>query len=167
MRKFEVETLPLGINNTGYPGAFTSNVEAVIKSVIYGRILHLYSGRSLIGDVRVDLKCPEATHNITIEEFITNDNSNYDWLILDPPYEIAHKDKLREYCDNKSLSGNIQLRHALKKYCIHHVQNVLWLDQCAPNFGGFARRKLWILIPGGWMNVRVLSWLQKEMELLL
>jgi len=48
-----------------------------------------------------------------------------------------------------------------------HTENVLWLDQCAPNFGGFGRKKLWVFIPGGWMNVRVLSWLKREMKPLL
>jgi len=105
---------------------------------------------------------------MSIEEFISQDDSHWDFVLLDPPYEIKHKDKLREYTDNKSLSGNIQLRHALKKYCMRHTQNVLWLDQCSPNFGGFFRKKLWVFLPeSGWMNVRVLSWLQKEMDLLI
>jgi len=167
MRKFEIEVLPMGVNNTGYAGAFTSNVEGVIKSVIYGKVLHLYSGRSFIGDVRVDMDCKEATHNTSVEDYISNDSTSWDWMILDPPYEIKHKDKLKQYCDNKSLSGNIQLRHALKKYAMQNVENVLWLDQCAPNLGGFGRKKLWIFIPGGWMNVRVLSWLKREMDLLI
>lgn len=167
MRKFEFEVLPMGINNTGYPGAFPSNVEAVIRSVVSGKVLHLYSGRSLIGEVRVDYSRQEATHNISVEEFIGKDNSSWDFVILDPPYEIKHKDKLRAYVDNKSLSGNIQLRHAIKKYCMLHTENVLWLDQCAPSFGGFGRKKLWVFIPGGWMNVRVLSWLKREMKPLL
>lgn len=167
MSKFEFEVLPLGFNNTGYPGAFTANVEATIKQVLYGRVLHLYSGRSLIGDVRVDYCRQEATHQMSVEEFISQDNTSWDFVLLDPPYEIKHKDKLKEYVDNKALSGNIQLRHALKKFCLLHTENVLWLDQCAPNFGGFARKKLWVFIPGGWMNVRVLSWLTRTMKPLL
>lgn len=165
--KYELESLPLGINNTGYAGAFTKNVESVIKSVIHGKVLHLYSGRSYIGDVRVDYERPEATHKMSVEEFIADNDDKWDFVLLDPPYKIKHKDKLKQYVDNKSLSGNIQLRHALKKYCMIHTDNVLWLDQCAPNFGGFHRAKLWIFLPGGWMNPRILSWLKKDMELLL
>lgn len=167
MRKFEFDVMPLGVNITGYPGAFTANVEAIINHVIYGKVLHLYSGRSYIGQTRVDYKRPEATHNVSVEEFILNNNEKWDWVLLDPPYEIKHKDKLKEYIDNKALSGNIALRHAIKKYCMNHTNNILWLDQCAPNFGGFSRKKLWFFIPGGWMNIRVLSWLEREMDLLL
>jgi len=29
------------------------------------------------------------------------------------------------------------------------------------------RKKLWLLLPGGYHNVRVLSWLKREMKLLL
>ena len=45
--------------------------------------------------------------------------------------------------------------------------HVLWLDFCAPTISGFYRRKLWLVLPGGFHTVRVLSWLQQEMKPLL
>ena len=44
------------------------------------------------------------------------------------------------------------------------LDNVLWLDYCAPSIKGFYRKKLWLLLPGGFHTVRVLSWLQKESQ---
>ena len=62
MRKFEFDVLGMGMNTSGYPGAFTMPVQSIIKSIIYGKVLHLYSGSSLIGDERVDLLCLGYTH---------------------------------------------------------------------------------------------------------
>lgn len=168
MRKFEFEVLPMGINRKDYPGAFTDNVAWVIKSVLYGKVLHLYSGSSLLGNERVDIKHPNATLNMRVEDFLQNDDREWDWVLLDPPYAIQRADlKLKDYGEKDSLSGNVKLRRMLKWYCAKHTENVLWLDFCAPNYPGFYRKKLWLFIPGGYHTVRVLSWLKREMKPLL
>ena len=168
MRRFDFEVLPMGINNRNYPGAFTGNVEMVIKSILYGKTLHLYSGTSLIGDERVDIEHPNATLNIRVEDFLQNDNRQWDWVLLDPPYAIQRANlKLKDYGEKDSLSGNVKWRRILKWYCAKHTENVLWLDFCAPNYPGFYRKKLWLFMPGGYHTVRVLSWLKREMKPLL
>ena len=168
MKKLEVEVLPMGINNKGYPGAFTLQVESVIKSVLYGKVLHLYSGTSLIGNIRVDIEHPNATINCRVEDFLQTDNSQWDFVLLDPPYAITRANlKLKEYGEHANLSGNVKWRRIMKWYCAKHSGNVLWLDYCAPNLPGFKRQKLWLFLPGGYHTVRVLSWLKREMKPLL
>lgn len=167
MRKFEYEALHAGPPVDDYPGAFAKPVREVIKSLISGDVLHLYSGASFIGNERIDTEHPNATINCPVEDFIVSDRRDWDWVILDPPYEIKHKDKLRAYADNKSVSGNILIRQALIKYFRLHTNNVLWLDQCPPIFTGFKRVKLWFFMNGAWDTIRVLSWLKREMNLLL
>ena len=88
MRKFEFEVLGMGMNTSDYPGAFTEPVKQIIKSVIYGNVLHLYSGSSFIGDERIDLEHPHATKNMRVEDFIEGDTRTWDWCLLDPPYAI-------------------------------------------------------------------------------
>lgn len=78
MRKFEFAVLGMGMNTSGYPGAFTKPVQDIIKSVVSGKVLHLYSGSSFIGDERVDLAHPNATLNCRVEEFIENDKREWD-----------------------------------------------------------------------------------------
>ena len=167
MRKFKFEVLPMGVNDGKYAGSFTPTVKSIIKSVLYGKILHLYSGSSLIGDERVDLANPSATKNMRVEDFIQRDDRIWDWCLLDPPYAITQKNKLRDYEEVGSLSGNVNWRRQIKEYLRRHTNNVLWLDFCAPTITGFRRKKLWLLLPGGFHTVRVLSWLEKEMDLLL
>ena len=157
----------LGMNSSSYPGAFTKPAVDIIKSVIQGKTLHLYSGSSLIGDERVDLGHPNATLNCRVEEFIESDKRNWDWILLDPPYAITRRKKLDKYAETASLSADVKWRNSIKDYFRRHTHNILWLDYCAPMIKGFSRRKLWLLLPGGYHNVRVLSWLEKEMDLLL
>lgn len=167
MRKFELEVLGLGMNSSGYAGAFTKPVQDIIKSVIYGKVLHLYSGSSLIGDERVDLEHPNATRNMRVEVFIEQDKRDWDWVLLDPPYAITRRKKLEQYAETASLSADVQWRNSIKQWFRSHTDNILWLDYCAPMITGFCRQKLWLLLPGGYHNVRVLSWLKREMKLLI
>ena len=167
MRRFEFEVLGLGMNSTDYPGAFTKPVQDIIKTTVAGSVLHLYSGSSLIGDERIDLEHPNATTHCRVEDFIQADERLWDWILLDPPYAITQQKKLAAYAETASLSANVIWRTQIKDYFRRHTQNILWLDFCAPMIEGFCRRKLWLLLPGGYHSVRVLSWLEKEMELLL
>lgn len=168
MRKFNFEVLGLGMNNNDYPGAFTKPVQDIINSLISSPCLHLYSGSSLIGDCRIDIEHQNATDNLDVDQFVKTDNQDWVWVILDPPYQITRTDaKLNGYGIKGAVSSCVQRRRPLKQYLQQHAFNILWLDQCAPMIEGFKREKLWLLLPGGYHNVRVLSWLKREMKPLL
>jgi len=167
MRKFKFDVLGMGMNNSDYPGAFTEPVKQIIKSVISGKVLHLYSGSSFIGDERVDIDHPNATLNIRVEDFLEQDTRDWDWILLDPPYAITRRKKLDKYAETASLSADVVWRNRIKDFFRKHTDNILWLDYCAPVITGFGRKKLWLLLPGGYRNVRVLSWLKREMKPLL
>ncbi len=167
-KKSEVEVDFMGFNRTGYPGGFGDRVIKVIKQIIHGKILHLYSGTSEIGEVRVDLKRPEATHNQNVFDFIKSNNAEkqWDWVILDPPYKIEKANiRLKEYGDYTPLSSSILKRREVEKFLLKNAKNVLWLDYCAALPKGFKRKKLWLFLPGSYRHVRVLSWLQRENSL--
>lgn len=168
MRRFEMDSIGMGTNNTGYPGAFPPAIQDLITRTVSGRVLHLFSGSSLIGNERVDIEHPSATIHSDIRRFIEEDKRAWDWVVLDPPYAIIRADiKLAAYGENKAMSSDVIFRRKLLYYLAKHTENVLWLDFCAPMIKGFKRQKLWLVLPGGFHTVRVLSWLKKEMELLL
>ena len=168
MRKFEIEVMGMGFNNSDYAGAFTVPVQDIIKSHISGKVLHLFSGSSLIGDERVDIDHKNATINCDVKEFIKSDSRRWDWAILDPPYNITRVGtKLKGYGLSGCIASDVVFRRNLKHYFQSYVDNILWLDICAPMVKGFSRQALWLLLPGGFHTVRVLSWLQKEMDLLI
>jgi len=168
VRKFEFEVMGMGFNDSSYPGAFTKPVEAIIKSHISGIVLHLFSGSSLIGDERIDIEHKNATVNCDVKEFIKVDERHWDWVVLDPPYNITRVGtKLKGYGLSGCIASDVIFRRALKCYFQRQVDNILWLDICAPVIKGFHREKLWLLLPGGFHTVRVLSWLKREMKPLL
>ena len=159
----------MGINSTGYPGAFTPVVERLINNIIglHGKhtVLHLFSGRSDIGDERVDLERQEATLRENVLAFISRDKRDWDFVVLDPPYEIQRKSKLAAYGSVSSVAADVIMRRALASYLREHANEVVWLDGCAPLPAGFARKHLWLLLPGSYHTVRVLSWLTRKPSL--
>jgi len=168
MRKFEIDYLPPSATTGEYPGAFPPNVEIEILRLINGKVLHLFSGSSLIGAERIDIEHPNATTNVNVKEFIKEDTRDWDWVVLDPPYQIASADtKLEGYGIKWAASSDVVFRRNLKIYFQKHAQNILWLDICAPMIKGFYRQKLWLVLVGGFHTVRVLSWLKREMKPLL
>lgn len=90
-----------------------------------------------------------------------------DLVLTDPPYAITRRKKLDKYAETASLSADVVWRNRIKDFFRKHTDNILWLDYCAPVITGFGRKKLWLLLPGGYRNVRVLSWLKREMKPLL
>jgi len=162
---FEIEVGFMGYNKHKYPGAFPDKVEEEIKKLVREPCLHLFSGTSKIGSTRIDLARPEATKNIDVFEFIktTEAKRNWEWCILDPPYDIKNAEMdLKPYADKSSVSASIPKRRALEDFFRKYVKNILWLDQCAPLPYGFIRKKVWFFFPGGYRTIRVLSWLQRE-----
>lgn len=164
----KVAALGMGFNNSGYPGAFTEPVKKIILSIISSPCLHLFSGSSLVGDERIDIEHKNATLNVDVKDFITTDQRDWEWVILDPPYQITRTDqKLKGYGLKGGIASDVPFRRKIKFYFQEHVENILWLDICAPMVKGFKREQLWLLLPGGFHTVRVLSWLKRQSELLL
>lgn len=160
-KDFKIEVAGLGGNYTGYPGAFTNGVDTIIKKTIYGRVLNLFSGVSGIGDARVDFLRKEANYNIDVFDFIKENREIWDFVIADPPYAIkSAPNKLKVYGDIKPFTGNIPYQRLMSEFLRKYAKNVLWLDVSAPLPAGFKREKIWVLLPGGWHFIRVLSWLK-------
>ena len=168
MRKFEIDYLPPSATTGEYPGAFSPKVDIIIRQLVRGRVLQLFSGSSLIGEERIDIEHPSATKNMNVKDFIATDNRMWDWIVLDPPYKVtAPEVKLKGYGIKEPPSSYIGFRNNLRHYFQKHTENVLWLDMCAPTIKGFYREKLWLVLTGGFHTVRVLSWLKREMKPLL
>lgn len=168
MRKFELDCLPPSATTGEYPGAFPPKVDIVIRQLVKGNILHLFSGSSLIGEERIDIEHPNATKNMNVKDFIATDDRSWDWIVLDPPYQMSNLTiKNMDYSLKASVNSDVTFRRNLKEYFQKHTDNILWLDICAPMIKGFHRKKLWLVLTGGFHTVRVLSWLKREMKPLL
>lgn len=165
MRRFEFEVLGMRSNDTAYAGGFSLTVREIVKEFIGGKVLHLFSGASVIGDIRIDATNSNATNNMAVDAFLASDERYWDWVILDPPYKLANTGSAAPHYDMPiAVSQNIPFRRKLENYLRNHTDNVFWLDICAPLPKGFRRHKVWFLFPGGYRPLRVLSWLKREMR---
>jgi len=161
----ETKVLFMATAKGEYVGQFSPTVEEILKQEIegYGKILHLFSGASRIGEVRVDWDHPNATWHGDIVTFMEQDTEFWSYTILDPPYQIRRAgQKLQAYGRVDSVGGTGAMRIALQKWAPKHTWRLLWLDQCAPLITSFRRVKLWVLLPGGYATLRALSMLENN-----
>jgi len=160
MEKFDVEVLSLGISKGEYPGQFTAVVEKIIKEWLArfpGPVLHLFSGSSKIGDVRVDFDNSNATINGSVEDYLRISKESFEWIILDPPYLVNSSELGNGFKISRPFSCSIPSRRLFEAWAVEHTKRILYLDVCCPLFHGFKREKVYFLLPGGYRNVRTLS----------
>ena len=169
--RFPVKAIGMGTAPGNYPGEFTVSVVRFIEKIFSGfglqpndqRVLHLFSGASVLGGVRVDLDHHNATENADVFEWIANDKQVWQVALLDPPYALSEtKIKKIDYSGWKPLSTSVPNRRMFASWAREHAVRLLWLDACAPKPDGFRREALWLILPGGYHRVRVLSLLTNK-----
>lgn len=77
-----------------YPGNFTSKENKIIINDCKGKVLHLFSGKSDIGDVRVDYVFGNVKQNVF--DFLKKNKEYFDTIIIDAPYNQRFADKYQK-----------------------------------------------------------------------
>lgn len=158
-----IEAYPLKLP---YPGAFHPKVEDRIREIVGTKFcIHLFSGSSKIGNIRVDINHKNATHNENVFDFIKHNSGAYPKpaiLVLDPDYEIERKDrKLNGHGLTASISASVIHRNLIEKWIYaNQFDEILYLDQCSPKFDGYDW-DYWLVKTGGWHTNRVLNYYKK------
>ena len=92
-----LKIITVGNGAKGYPGNFTKEENDIIYCNYIGKILHLFSGRSDIGDFRIDFFCKEATHKMDVFDFLKNYHINdFETVIIDAPYNQKFANKYQK-----------------------------------------------------------------------
>ena len=84
-----IELIKVGNGNSKYPGNFTKIENKIINNNIIGKSLNLFSGKSLIGNCRIDYNCKEATVNTDVFKYLDlciEFNYKFNTIIIDAPY---------------------------------------------------------------------------------
>ena len=150
----------------GYKGSFHPNVEKVIKEIIKDRFcVHLFSGSSKIGNVRIDIDNPNATINQNVYDFIQEyklEESNA-VLLLDPDYHLKRNDlKLKTHGIKESLAGNVLAHKLFYKFLDNNdFKEILLLDLCSPTFKNYKEEHFWRVKYQGWVHNRTLTLYRK------
>ena len=92
-----LKIINVGNGSKEYPGNFTKKEIKIIKKYIIGYSLHLFSGRSLIGNIRVDFSCKEANYNWDVFKFLEKNTKSYNTIIIDAPYNQKFADKYNKF----------------------------------------------------------------------
>lgn len=151
----------------GYKGSFHPNVAKKIELIIHKKYcVHLFSGSSKLGDVRVDIENPNATINDNVYDFIQNyklPNNTYSILLLDPDYHIKRANlKLKPHGIKKSLAGNVLAHKLIYNFLDNNkFDEILLLDYCSPVFKNFEELQSWRIKYQGWVNNRTLTWYKR------
>lgn len=91
------------IGYCNYPGCFTKEEIRIIKKNIVGKTLHLFSGESDIGDIRVDFSFGNIKQDVF--EYLKNNLKclkkmfKDQTIILDPPYNKNYANEYKELGD--------------------------------------------------------------------
>ena len=147
----------------GYKGSFHPNVDKVIKEIIGDKFcVHLFSGSSKIGNVRVDIDNPNATHNQNVYDFVQEYklNETNTILLLDPDYHLKRNYlKLKPHGIKESLSGNVLAHKLFYQFLDNNpFSEILLLDLCSPEFKNYKEVDFWRVKYQGWVHNRTLTW---------
>lgn len=84
-----MQLIKVGNGSPAYHGDFAKKEIELIQANIKGSCIHLFSGKSLIGNVRIDLSCDEATIKGDVFELLPDfidHKASFNTVIIDPPY---------------------------------------------------------------------------------
>jgi len=142
---------------------FPSAVERIIRSLVRPPCLHLFSGMSEIGDIRVDWNedLKEPTHHMDVFDFLKTREAKreWEWVVLDPPYYRGRKKPYRRL--PYPTGPSVPKRRKLCEFFRHYANNVLWLDYISPKIYGFKRNRVWIIYTCSWEHVRIFTWYKR------
>ncbi len=91
-----LEVIKVGNGTSDYPGNFTNKENEIIGRYMVGNTLHLFSGRSKIGNVRIDFGREEATHGGDVFLWLPTIENYFRTIIIDAPYNRKFADKYKK-----------------------------------------------------------------------
>ena len=156
----KLQLINVGNGTTIYPGNFTREEITIIQKNLKSLTLHLFSGKSEIGDIRVDYTY--GTHKQDVFEFLKTYQGNPNTILLDPPYNQKFADKYQElgntpkqfiiFADTEKTTLLFNLINALDSeiiilkswnyYCLKRYT----IDQCYICYPGGYRKSTFLII---------------------
>jgi len=85
----KIKLIKIGNGSKDYPGNFTKFEKEIIIENTLDFSLNLFSGNSIIGNIRVDYTSKNATHNCNVFDYLNHCiifNIKFNTIIIDAPY---------------------------------------------------------------------------------
>jgi hypothetical protein len=94
-----IEIINVSNGTLDYPGNFTPEEIKIIEKNCKGSVLHLFSGKSKIGDIRIDFKFGNTFKKDVFEFLPSVYEKMFDTIIIDAPYNEIFADKYQKIGD--------------------------------------------------------------------
>ena len=152
----EIITVSNGSNE--YPGNFTPKEKTIIRYNSTGRVLNLFSGKSLLGDVRVDFSFGNVKEDVFY--YMASVSEYFDTVILDAPYNKKVADKYQEIGDTPNqfiIFVNSRMTTVLFDYILKMRPKIIILkswNYYVPK--GYEVLKSYLCYPGGYRKSTIL-----------
>jgi len=140
------------VNQTGYQGGFPETVERKIEKLASkeDKVLHLFSGSSKVGDIRVDIN-PESNANcvMDVRDFFETEEARQKWdlVIADPDYNKNQAKKLdrpESLVSTQIWSNQGGITEKFQDFFDSYAKKVLWFDYRVPKIDNFELERAWI-----------------------
>jgi len=162
-----MKILKVGNGSNNYFGDFTSEEISKIKYNCLHPILNLFSGKSNIGDIRIDYSCKEATHNLDVFEYLEKSNEVFKTVVIDAPYNQKFADKYQELGKTQKqfiifadVKGTNKLFNLIKEK-INPIRIIIksWNYYCPK---GYFVKESYLCYAGGYRKPTILLILEKN-----
>ena len=155
--------------NSEYPGNFTKEEIIIINKNILGNCLHLFSGKSDIGDIRVDYKHGNVKSDVFL--FLGYNQTHFDTILIDAPYNHKFASKYQElgttpkqfiiFADAKKTT---ELFDIIDKSDPEVIILKSWNYYCLPRY---EIKESYLCYPGGYRKSTILLIMKrKQMKLI-
>ena len=166
-----IELIKVGNGNKEYPGNFTPKEIEIIKRNCIGKVLHLFSGNSRIGDLRVDFSNPNANYKTDVFIFLKIRLKNIGTVIIDAPYNQKFADKYQKIGNTPKqfiIFANTKKTTLLFNYIDKIDPKIIilksWNYYCLKRY---EIKECYICYPGGYRKSTFLIIMKKKQEKLL
>ena len=159
-----IEVITVGNGTNDYPGNFTKKEIRIINENILGKTLHLFSGKSDIGEVRIDYK--HGNFRVDVFYYLKCVSKNaFQTILIDAPYN-------QRFADIYQKLGNtpkqfVIFANAKKTTELFELVNNLDPDLIilkSWNYyvpKGYNLKKCYLCYPGGYRKSTILEILEK------
>lgn len=163
-----IELIKVGNGTSEYPGNFTKKEIQIIKKNIKGKVLHLFSGKSNIGDIRVDFINGNIKSDVFL--FLGYNQTHFNTILIDAPYNQKFADKYQKLGDTPkqfiifaSVKKTTELFDKIIKISPDIIILKSWNYYCLK---GYEIKKCYVCYPGGYRKSTFLIVMKRKQEVL-
>lgn len=161
-----IEIIKVGNGSKNYPGNFTKKEITIIKKWTIGKTLNLFSGKSEIGNIRIDFTYGNLKGNV-FDILEKTEFNNFDTVIIDAPYNQKFANKYQKIGNTQKqfiIFASTKLTTELFKLIKTKINPLIIILKSWNYYipKGYYLEKGYLCYPGGFRKSTILEILKKK-----